>query len=234
MEIREIARIRTGFPEKFGIPRQSGLAEDAKGTIVFVPEYRHPDALRGLLSYSHLWLIWDFSENHREGWSATVTPPRLGGKERVGVFATRSPFRPNPLGLSCVKLEEIRHTKEDGDVIIVSGVDLLDNTPIYDIKPYLPYADSHPDASGGFTEMTREHILQVEIPPELEDGLGTELKKTIRELLRLDPRTAFIKDESRIWGISYEEFNIRFTVEGDLCRVCEIRCVNGGTAEGSD
>jgi len=225
MEIHPIAHIHTDFPEKFGIPRQSGLAAGAKGTIVFVPAYRHPDALRGLTDYDFLWLVWDFSMNHREGWSATVTPPRLGGKERVGVFATRSPFRPNPIGLSCVKMEEIRSTEAEGEVIIVSGVDLLDGTPIYDIKPYLPYTDAHPEAVGGFSDRTGAHTLQVEIPPELEARIRPELLDTVRSLLEQDPRTAFIRDDERVWGMRYAEYNIRFTVCGNVLRVCEVAVV---------
>ncbi len=228
MEIRPIAKIYTDFPEKFGIPRQSGLAKGTQGRIVFLPEYRHPDALRGLSEYDYLWLIWDFSENHRDGWSATVTPPRLGGKERMGVFATRSPFRPNPIGLSCVKLEEIRSSQKEGEVILVSGVDLLDGTPIYDIKPYLPYTDAHPEAAGGFSDTTGQRKLTVEIPSELEEILRPELRETIRVLLSQDPRTAFIHDEERIWGMRYAEYNIRFTVSGDVLRVCEVTFVQEG------
>ncbi len=219
MNIEPIAYIHTGFPEKFGIPRQSGLVAGAMGRIVFEPQYRHPDAVRGLEEYSHLWLIWDFSENHRSGWNATVAPPRLGGKERVGVFASRSPFRPNPLGLSCVKLEGI---EEDGSVM-VSGVDMMDGTPIYDIKPYLPYADAHPDAKGGFTDRVGFTQLKVEIPAGLAEGIDEKLLADIRDILSQDPRTRHIHDEERIWGISYGGLNIRFTVKDDILEVKEIQ-----------
>ena len=219
MNIEPVAYIRTAFPEKFGIPRQSGLVKGAVGRIVFEPQFKHPDAVRGLTEYSYLWLIWDFSENHRQGWNATVAPPRLGGKERVGVFASRSPFRPNPLGLSCVKLEGI---DEDGSVI-VSGVDMLDGTPIYDIKPYLPYADAHPDAKGGFTDRVEFNELTVNIPDELAAGIGKKDLENIKDILKQDPRTRHIHDEERIWGISYGRYNIRFTVKGDNLDVKEIQ-----------
>lgn len=225
MEIEPIAYIHTDFPEKFGIPRQSGLAKEARGRIVFVPEYRHPDALRGLTEYDYLWLIWDFSRNHREGWAATVTPPRLGGKERVGVFASRSPFRPNPLGLSCVRLDEVTETEKEGTVISVSGVDLLDGTPIYDIKPYLPYTDAHPNAAAGFSDRTAGRGLAVEISAEMEAEIRPELRDTIRSLLAQDPRTAFIHDDGRIWGMRYAEYNIRFTVHDGILSVCEVGIV---------
>ena len=223
LKLTPIAYIHTGFSEKFGIPRQSGLAPDAFGVIEFVPAYRHPDALRGLEAYSHLWLIWDFSKNHRAGWSATVTPPRLGGKEHVGVFATRSPFRPNPLGLSCVKLERVEQTADAGGILHVSGVDLLDQTPIYDIKPYLPYADAHPEADGGFSAAFSERMLQVEFPGELEEKLPPQIRGAVRDILACDPRTAYIHDPERVWGVSYAGYNIRFTVRGEICRVVEIR-----------
>ena len=219
MNIEPIAHIYTGFPEKFGIPRQSGLVAGAMGRIVFEDGYRRPDALRGLEEYSHLWLIWDFSENHRKGWNATVAPPRLGGKERVGVFASRSPFRPNPLGLSCVRLERI---DEDGSVI-VSGVDMLDGTPVYDIKPYLPYADSHPDAKGGFIDRVGFRQLNVAIPEELLEGVDEKTAAAIKDILKQDPRTRHIHDEERIWGISYGGYNIRFTVKDDELEVKEIQ-----------
>ncbi len=222
MNIEPVAYIYTGFPEKFGIPRQSGLVEGAIGRIVFEAPYRHPDAIRGLEEYDRLWLIWDFSMNHRSGWNATVAPPRLGGKERVGVFASRSPFRPNPIGLSCVKLEYI---DEDGS-IVVSGVDMLDKTPVYDIKPYLPYADSYPDAKGGFTERTRFHELEVDIPEELCTGISEDILSCIKGLLHQDPRTAYIHDDERIWGISYAGYNIRFTVSGDELKVTEIKDID--------
>ena len=223
MEIKPIAYIHTGFSEKFGIPRQSGLVPDAVGVIEFVPEYRHPDALRGIEEYSHLWLVWDFSKNHRKEWAATVTPPRLGGKERRGVFATRSSFRPNPLGLSCVKFEKVEATADRGNLLYVSGVDLLDGTPIYDIKPYLPYADAHPEAKGGFGERYSDRKLTVEFPAELEEELPEELRGAVRDILACDPRTAYINDPERIWGVAYGGYNIRFTVQDMVCRVVEVQ-----------
>ncbi|MCR5250788.1 MAG: tRNA (N6-threonylcarbamoyladenosine(37)-N6)-methyltransferase TrmO [Lachnospiraceae bacterium] len=219
MEIEAIAHIHTGFPEKFGIPRQSGLVEEAEGRIVFVPKYRQPDALRGIREYDYLWLIWDFSENHRTEWCATVAPPRLGGRERVGVFASRSPFRPNPLGLSCVKIREV---DEEACEITVSGVDMLDGTPIYDIKPYLPYADAHPEARGGFSDVTKEHALSIRIPAELEEKLTPEERAAVTGILKQDPRTAFIHDEERVWGVSYGALNVRFRVRGGEAEICEI------------
>lgn len=219
MNIEPIAHIRTDFPEKFGIPRQSGLVRGAAGRIVFEQEYRHPDALRGLSEYSHLWIIWDFSQNHRQGFNATVAPPRLGGKERVGVFASRSPFRPNPLGLSCVKLEGV---DEDGS-ILVSGVDMMDGTPVYDIKPYLPYADSHPEAKGGFTDRVGFNELTVNIPDRISRSLDGRDLENIRDILKQDPRTRHIHDDERIWGISYRRYNIRFKIAGDRLDVIQIQ-----------
>ena len=219
MNMEPIAHIHTDFPEKFGIPRQSGLVEGAMGRIVFEPEYSHPDAIRGITEYSRLWLIWDFSENHKTNFSATVAPPRLGGRERVGVFASRSPFRPNPLGLSCVTLEGV---DEDGS-LIVSGVDMLDNTPVYDIKPYLPYADAFPDAVGGFTDRVKFNELKVHIPERLSAQLDERMRRSIIQLLSQDPRTRHIHDEERVWGISYAGLNIRFTVKDDELEVKEIQ-----------
>ncbi|MCR5118637.1 MAG: tRNA (N6-threonylcarbamoyladenosine(37)-N6)-methyltransferase TrmO [Lachnospiraceae bacterium] len=219
-----IAHIHTGFSEKFGIPRQSGLAEETVGRIVFEPAYRHPDAVRGIEQYSHLWLLWDFSENHRKGWNATVTPPKLGGKERVGVFASRSPFRPNSIGLSCVRLIAVEKDETAGSVLLVAGADMLDGTPIYDIKPYLPYADAHPEAKGGFGEENKDRLLKVEAADEIKESLGPGMFDTVSRLIALDPRTAFIHDEDRIWGIAYEGRNIRFTVSGETATIvsCEI------------
>ncbi len=224
MEIEAIAHIHTGFSEKFGIPRQSGLAEETVGRIVFEPAYRHPDAVRGIEQYSHLWLLWDFSENHRKGWNATVTPPKLGGKERVGVFASRSPFRPNSIGLSCVRLIAVEKDETAGSVLLVAGADMLDGTPIYDIKPYLPYADAHPEAKGGFGEENKDRLLKVEAADEIKESLGPGMFDTVSRLIALDPRTAFIHDEDRIWGIAYEGRNIRFTVSGETATIvsCEI------------
>ncbi|MCR4586310.1 MAG: tRNA (N6-threonylcarbamoyladenosine(37)-N6)-methyltransferase TrmO [Lachnospiraceae bacterium] len=217
-----IAYIHTGYSEKFGIPRQSGLVWETVGRIVFEPSYRHPDAVRGIEQYSHLWLIWDFSENHRNGWNATVTPPRLGGKERVGVFASRSPFRPNPIGLSCVKLLDVLDDEKFGKVLIVGGADMLDGTPVYDIKPYLPYADSHPEAEGGFGEERKDRELTVTAGDEIKAGLGEEFYNTVSRLIAMDPRTAFIHDDKRVWGLCYEGVNVRFRVEGDTAVITEI------------
>ncbi len=222
MELKQIAAIHTDFPEKFGIPRQSGLVKSLKGRIIFLPEYRNPEAVRGLEGYSHLWLLWEFSKAVREDWSATVTPPRLGGRKKMGVFATRSPFRPNPIGLSCVKLEAVETDEILGPVITVSGIDMLDGTPIYDIKPYLPYTDSHPDARGGFADEVREHKLIVDFPEDLLDRIEENERQTIIALLEQDPRTAFIHDEERIWGMSYGAYNVRFTVQSDRLTVCEV------------
>jgi len=222
IELKPIAIIKTDFPEKFGIPRQSGLVEGLRGKIIFLPEYRNPEATRGLEGYSHLWLIWEFSKAVRKNWSATVAPPRLGGRKKMGVFATRSPFRPNPIGLSSVKLESIEMDEKLGPVITVSGVDMLDGTPIYDIKPYLPYTDSHPDAKGGFAVDVEEHRLIVEFPNYLLQMIDRKERRTVVEILEQDPRTAFIHDEDRVWGVSYGIYNIRFTVKEDTLTVCEV------------
>ena len=197
-----IARIHTDFPEKFGLPRQSGLVEGLKGKIVFEPEYRVPEALRGIEGFSHLWLIWQFSEAVRPTWSPTVRPPRLGGNKRMGVFATRSPFRPNPIGLSCVKLEGWEMTDE-GPVITVSGIDIMDGTPIYDIKPYLPHADCKADATGGFSTDAMQHSLEVVIPAELEAKIEERLRKPLAELLAQDPRPGYADDAERVYGFTY-------------------------------
>lgn len=218
-----IARIRTDFPEKFGIPRQSGLVPSLRGRIVFEPPYRSPDALRGLEEYSHLWLIWAFSQNRDVPWSPTVRPPRLGGNVRVGVFASRSPFRPNPIGLSCVKLEGISPDGPDGPVLLVSGADLMDGTPILDIKPYLPYADCHPEARGGFGEARKDHRLQVICPSELLAQIPGEHRDTVLSLLALDPRPSYQHDPERIYGMAYAGMDVRFTVDGETLTVKEIR-----------
>jgi len=205
-----IAHIRTDFPTKFGIPRQSGLA-DFEATIVFEPEYRKEEALRGIEGYSHLWLIWKFSEAERDTWSPTVRPPRLGGNKRMGVFATRSPFRPNPIGLSSVKLLGIEKTDE-GSVLLVSGADLMDGTPIYDIKPYLAFTDSHPDANGGFADAKKAYALQVYFPEDLLAKIPESKRDALLELLSEDPRPQYIDDPDRIFGFPFSEFEIRFTV----------------------
>ena len=211
--MRIIARIYTDFDEKFGIPRQSGMVEDAVGMIVFEPEYRNPDAVRGLEQFSHLWIIWQFSGFVRDGWHATVRPPRLGGNKSVGVFATRSPLRPNPVGLSSVKLKSVEISAENGPCIIVSGVDMLNGTPIYDIKPYLAYTDSHPDAADGFAGDGLDHVLDVVDEANLLSEVDEGKRMVITHLLSLDPRPSYIADPAREYGMSYGGVNVRFTVE---------------------
>lgn len=216
--MRPVAHICSDFPTKFGIPRQSGLVDDLTATVVFEPEFREPEALRGIEGFSHLWLIWEFSQARRQEWSPTVRPPRLGGNRRMGVFATRSPFRPNPVGLSCVRLEAVESDPHLGPVLIVSGADLMNGTPILDIKPYLPFADCRPEASGGFAEPLREKALNVEIPPELLALLPEEKREPLRRILAQDPRPSYQKDPGRIYGFPFAGFEIRFVVsEGELC-----------------
>ena len=219
--LKIIARIHTGFPTKFGIPRQSGLVRDLKAMIVFEPEYRNPDALRGIEEFSHLWLIWGFSAVEQEGWSPTVRPPRLGGNVRKGVFATRSPFRPNPIGLSSVRLEKIESTA-DGMVLIVSGADMMDGTPIYDIKPYLPYTDSHPDAAGGFAEPLRDYGLEVCFPEPLLEQVPEQLRSALLGILRQDPRPSYQHNPSRIYGLEFSGLEVKFRVDGSLLTVCSV------------
>ncbi|MBR2402832.1 MAG: tRNA (N6-threonylcarbamoyladenosine(37)-N6)-methyltransferase TrmO [Lachnospiraceae bacterium] len=219
--MRIIAHIRTDFPEKFGVPRQSGLVKELIGRIVFEPEYRNPDALRGIEGYDYLWLLWKFEGVEREKWSPTVRPPRLGGETHVGVFATRSPFRPNPIGLSSVKLEGIEQTAE-GMVLIVSGIDLRDHTPIYDIKPYLPYVDSHPDARGGFAEEKAGYALEVVFPSELLEKFPKAKQPAIVEVLKQDPRPAYHEDAQRQYGVAFAGFNVRFCVEEGVLTVFEV------------
>lgn len=221
-ELKVIARLRCDFPTKFGLPRQSGLNGALKGKIVFEPAYRNPDAVRGIEAYSHLWLIWGFSVPERENWSATVRPPRLGGNERVGVFATRSPFRPNPLGLTLVKLEGV--DRRDGAcALLVSGADMMDGTPIYDIKPYLPYADSRPDARGGFGERMKDYRLRVVADEALLCPIPSEKRPALLAALEGDPRPAYQHDPSRVYGFLYAGFDVRFTVDEDTLTVVEIR-----------
>ena len=222
IQIDIIAKMRSDFPTKFGIPRQPQLVRELRSTIVFEPEYRNPDALRGLEGFSHLWIIWQFSEAVRTGWSPTVRPPRLGGNARMGVFATRSPFRPNNLGLSCVKLEGIEQTKDLGTVIHVSGADLMDGTPIFDIKPYIPYADAHPEAIGGFTDTAGEFLLEVEFPADLLSLLPESKRTAAVGVLSHDPRPSYRRKPGRIYGLPFAGFDIRFTVEGDKLTVCEV------------
>lgn len=222
MEIKPIAHIRTDFKEKFGIPRQSGRVPSLKGRIVFAPEYRNPEALRGIEEFSHLWLIFDFSEAHRDEWNATVRPPRLGGNKRIGVFASRSPFRPNPIGLSSVKLEKIEKTETEGIVLVVSGVDLLDNTPIFDIKPYLPYTDSHPDATGSYGEELKEYKLFVDIPEKLLKIIPEDKREAVKACLADDPRPSYQQDYERIYSMSFSGFDIHFKVNENRLTVTDI------------
>lgn len=217
-----IAKIRTPFKEKFGIPRQSGLAEGSIGEIVFEPEYRVDEALRGIEGYSHLWLLWQFSEAQREDWSPTVRPPRLGGNKRVGVFATRSPYRPNPIGLSSVRLLGTKRTDSLGTVLIVGGADLLDGTPIYDIKPYLAFTDSHPDAIGGFADDVRDYALEVDFPEHLLALIPEDERDTVITILRGDPRPQYKADGDRIYGMIYGEREIHFKVENSVLVVTDV------------
>ena len=207
-----IGYIHTDFPTKFGIPRQSGLVEELKATITFEPEYRNPEAFRGLEEFSYIWLLWKFSKSEKKNWSATVKPPRLGGKKRMGVFATRSPYRPNDIGLSSVKLEKIEFNEKMGPVLTVAGADLMDGTPIYDIKPYIAYADSHPEASEGFAGTVKEKELAVEFPEELLRIYPEEKRKAIVAVLKQDPRPAYDTDETRVYGVEFAGFDVRFTV----------------------
>ena len=222
VEIQVIARMRSDFPTKFGIPRQPSLVEGLQPTIVFEPGFRNPDTLRGMEGFSHLWIIWQFSEAVRTGWSPTVRPPRLGGNTRMGVFATRSPFRPNSLGLSCVKLEGIEYDHKDGPVIHVSGADLMDGTPIFDIKPYIPYADSHPDALGGFTDTAGDFLLKVDFPQELLSLLPEEKRQAAVGVLSHDPRPSYQRKPERIYGLPFAGFDIRFRVVEDQLTVIEV------------
>ena len=210
-----IARIHNDFKEKFGIPRQSGLTGELKSRIVFEPEYRNPDALRGIEGYSHLWLIWQFSESVREDWSPTVRPPRLGGNKRMGVFATRSPFRPNPIGLSSVRLEAVEVTKSEGTVLVVSGADLLDGTPIYVIKPYIAYSDCHTDAVSGFADPVREYRLKVEFCKDLLSKVDVSKQKSLIEILEQDPRPSYQNDPDREYGMRFSDYEIFFRVDGE-------------------
>ena len=221
--LKTIATIHTDFPSKFGIPRQGGLVDMLKATITFEPEYRDATALRGLEGYSHLWLIWLFSESVMEGWSPTVKPPRLGGNRRMGVFATRSPFRPNPLGLSCVRLEGIERSGPEGPVLRVAGADLMDGTPIFDIKPYIPYADCHPEATGGFTDEIRYERLAVDFPEALLSAIPPDKRRALIEVLAQDPRPGYRRGEAkRRYGVAFAGFDVRFTVEGNALTVVEI------------
>ena len=222
VNIQVIARMHSDFATKFGIPRQSGLVEELRSTIVFEPEFRNPDALRGIEDFSHLWIIWQFSEAVRTGWSPTVRPPRLGGNTRMGVFATRSPFRPNNLGLSSVRLLGVEHTEKYGTVLHVGGADLMDGTPIFDIKPYIPYGDSHPEATGGFTDTAREFLLNVEFPEQLLSKLPADKRDADIGVLSHDPRPSYQRKPDRIYGLTFAGFDIRFKVCDDILTVGEV------------
>ncbi len=222
VNIQVIARMKSDFPTKFGIPRQSGLISELRSTIVFEPAFRNADALRGIEDFSHLWIIWQFSEAVRTGWSPTVRPPRLGGNTRMGVFATRSPFRPNNLGLSSVKLLGVEHTAEFGTVLHVGGADLMDGTPIFDIKPYIPYGDCHPEATGGFTDRAGDFLLQVEFPAELLEKLPQQKRQAAVGVLSHDPRPSYQKDPERIYGLCFAGFDIRFQVKDQVLTVLEV------------
>ncbi|MBQ3542354.1 MAG: tRNA (N6-threonylcarbamoyladenosine(37)-N6)-methyltransferase TrmO [Oscillospiraceae bacterium] len=217
-----IARMKSDFPSKFGIPRQSGLVEALRSTVIFEPEFRNADALRGIEGYSHLWLIWQFSEAVRQEWSPTVRPPRLGGNTRMGVFATRSPFRPNNLGLSSVKLLGVEQTAQYGTVLHVGGADLMDGTPIFDIKPYIPYSDCHADALGGFTDTADAFLLEVNFPAELLEKLPEDKREAALSLLSHDPRPSYQRKADRVYGLPFAGFDIRFTVDNSRLTVVEI------------
>lgn len=218
--MKVIGHIRTDFPSKFGIPRQSGLIDGLKGKIILEPEYRNPQVYKGIEEFSHIWLLWELSEAKKEHWSATVKPPRLGGKKRMGVFATRAPFRPNNIGLSCVKLDRVEQDEKDGPVLWVAGVDLLDGTPIYDIKPYIPLTDCHPEASEGYTRETKIHELKVEFPEELLNQYPEEKRQAVLGILSQDPRPTYFQDPERVYGVPFAGFDVKFRVDGDLLIVC--------------
>ena len=225
--MRAIARIHSDFAGKFGVPRQSGLVEALEALVVFEPEYRDPAALRGLEGFSHVWLIWVFDQAAREGWSPTVRPPRLGGNTRLGVFATRSPFRPNPIALSAVALAGIEKTREFGTVLRVRGADLMDGTPILDVKPYLPYADCRPEALGGFAAAPAGETLAVVCPAELWDRVPADRREALRAVLALDPRPRYQEDPGRVYGFGFAGLEVRFSVEGETLRVLEIEKAGG-------
>lgn len=220
--LHTIAHIHSAFPTKFGIPRQSGLVEELRSQIIFAPEYRNADAFRGLEGYSHIWLLWEFSEAKRDTWSPTVRPPRLGGNKRVGVFATRSPFRPNPIGLSVVRLEKIELHTPEGPVLHVCGADLMDGTPIYDIKPYLPHIDSHPEAAAGFSAQAAEHALTVVFPEPWESLVPPEHRAALRAVLAQDPRPSYQNDPERVYGFAFAGMEVKFTVQEGTLTVCGI------------
>jgi len=214
-----IARIHTDMPEKFGVPRQSGMVEELKGIIVFEPEYRSPEALRGLEGFSHIWLLWGFSLNSHDRWTPTVRPPRLGGNKRMGVFATRSPYRPNPIGLSCLRLHDICYGTEQGPVLHVSGVDMTDGTPVYDIKPYIPFCDCVPQAAAGFTQSTCGHMLKVDMGVDFPAEFSAQQKNALGRLLAYDPRPGYQHDDEREYAMEYSGYTVRFRVQGDTLYV---------------
>lgn len=223
MQIKPIAYIRTDFTEKFGIPRQSGRVEALTGKIIFYPEFRNPASLKGLEEFSHIWLLFDFSKAHKEKWSPTVRPPRLGGNKRVGVFASRSPFRPNSIGLSSVRLLGIEKDGENGEVLLVSGVDILDNTPVYDIKPYIPYCDCHPEASGSYAEENKFHKLEVSIPEEELCKIPEKKRTAVIQCLADDPRPSYQEEPERLYSMLFAGMDIDFKVNGNLLTVTGIR-----------
>lgn len=218
-----IAHIHTDFPEKFGIPRQSGIIDELEGIIVFTPRYRNKDALRGIEGFSHIWLLWQFSKTLRDGWQPTVRPPRLGGNKKMGVFATRSPFRPNPIGLSCVRLGGVEEHEKYGTVLKVYGADIVDGTPIYDIKPYLPFADAHPEAKGGFAEGLLEYKLEVIFPEDLLANLPESARTAAKKILENDPRPSYINEPERVYGFSFVGFNIEFKVKDNCLTVINVK-----------
>lgn len=220
--MKPIAHIQTDFKEKFGIPRQSGRVPALRGRIVFLPEYRNPDALRGIEGFSHLWLIFDFSLSHRKEWSPTVRPPRLGGNKKIGVFASRSPFRPNPVGLSSVRFVGIEHTEHEGDILLVEGADLLDGTPIYDIKPYLPFTDCHPDAVGGYADDVRDHRLTVKISDALLERIPADKQEAVIACLKEDPRPSYQEDPERVYSMRFADMDVHFTVDHGIATVTTI------------
>ena len=220
MEI--IAHIQTDFPSKFGVPRQSGLADALQAKIIFEPEYRNPDCVRGLEDFSHIWLLWSFSETKQREFSPTVRPPRLGGNRHMGVFATRSPFRPNGIALSCVRLEKIEFTSKNEPVLLVRGADMVSGTPIYDIKPYLPFTDSHPDAVAGFADAVRDYELRVEFPEGLLCAVPPEIREGLVQVLRQDPRPSYQNDPERVYGFGFAGFEVKFTVDGEALTVCDV------------
>lgn len=221
--VEPIAHIKSDFSSKFGIPRQSGLVDELEAKIIFEPQYRIPEAFRGLEGYSHIWILWQFSECAGKEWSPTVRPPRLGGNKRMGVFASRSPFRPNSIGLSCVKLISVDETEENGTVLTVSGADLLDGTPIIDIKPYLPYVDAHPEARGGFALQDKEGSLEIDFPNELLAAIPEDKQEALTAVLRQDPRPQYHNDPERVYGLEFAGFDVRFKIRDNLLNVVEIK-----------